>query len=840
MESVGKVANAPAKAPEVWGKVPPRNKNFTGREELLAQIRRSIDAVTAVVPLPQALHGLGGVGKTQLAIEYAWRYRGEYDLVWWITADQRVLVPPALAALAPRLGVPQADTVGTEESAEAVCDALRRGDPYSRWLLVFDNADQPESIKGYIPANGHVLITSRNTRWDTAAETVSVDVFARDESVEFLTRRLPHAISEADAYRLAEALGDLPLALEQAGALMAQTAISVDDYLDELAKNTRTLLNAGKSTEYPVSMTAAWRLSVTQLGTRCPEAVEILRCCAFFGPEPIPRDVFRRGSGSLPRRLGELLARPIMLTKAIGELNRFALARIDSDTRTIQVHRLVQALLRDDLSPDEQAGTRHVVHRLLADGAPDDPDDNASWGDWAELVGHLRPSLVADCDDPAVRDFAIKVMRYLYRRGDYRTAREIAEELLDKWTKESGPHDRDVLTVRRHLGNVLWQLGDFDRSYTLNEETLAMMRETLGAEHEQTLAVINNFGANLRARGDFAEARKEDSISRQLHERVFGKTHPNTLRAINNLALDHALVSDYQAARQEHEYAYLEQSTGTAGASKWAILNSMSSLARVVRLCGDFSDACDMGAEAYDYGRDELGVDHPLTLKAAKDLSIAQRMRGDLGEALELAEATYTKLRTLFGVRHPDTLAAAVNMANALRVAGEYGPAFEMTKDTVPRYIEIYGTKHPYTLGCRLNLALMHRLRGRPDESRKTNEEVHESLRDRLGPDHHYTLTCAINLAGDLAALGEHAAARDLDARTLDRLRAHFDEDHYLTFSATRNLVLDLRETGEHMKADRLQEAMSARLHPDSRAGDHREAILAGGRVDMDFDPPPL
>ncbi|MBN6052929.1 tetratricopeptide repeat protein [Nonomuraea sp. RK-328] len=832
-------AGATERSPEVWGKVPPRNRNFTGREELLAQIRRSIGEVTAVVPLPQALHGLGGVGKTQLAIEYCWRYRGEYDVVWWITADQKALVPPALAALAPRLGVAHADTVGVDESAEAVREALERGDPYSRWLLVFDNADQPESVKGYIPANGHVLITSRNTRWDTAAETVSVDVFAREESVEFLTKRLPK-IALADADRVADALGDLPLALEQASSLMTQTAISVDDYLATLAQNTRELLAIGRPTEYPTSMTAAWRLSVSHLESHRPEAIDILRCCAFFGPEPIPRDVFRPGDAALPPRLSELLSSPIELSKSIGMLNRFALVRIDPDSRTLQVHRLIQALLRDDLGPEEQSRTRHVVHRLLANGAPRDPDDNTTWPRWAELVGHLRPSLVADCEDDTVRAFAIKVMRYLYRRGDFRTAREIAQELLEKWTLNSGPSDPDVLAVRRHLGNVLWQLGEYDASYQLNEETLAMMRETLGPEHGETLGVINNFGANLRSRGLFRQATEEDTRARQLHEKVFGKDDPRTLRVIGNLALDYALTSDYLAARKEHEHAYLGQTSGGGGASRWDVLNTMTGLSRVVRLCGDFSDACDIGAEAYDYGRTELSPDHPLTLKAGKDLSIALRMRGDLVEAHELAELTHSRLHALFGPRSPDTLAAAVSLANALRRVGDLEEAFRLARDTVPRYADIYREDHPFTLGCRLNLALLYRLRGRPDEARAINEEVREALLGKLGAGHHFTLSCTINLASDLAALGEHAAARDIGIEALRHIPLHFNKDHYVMFSATHNLVLDLRALGEDAEADRLYAEMEARIDRTDPLGDHRELIIKGGRAEMDFDPSPL
>ncbi|MGW0810193.1 FxSxx-COOH system tetratricopeptide repeat protein [Nonomuraea sp. NPDC002799] len=832
-------AGAPGPAPEVWGRVPQRNRNFTGREALLEQIRHSVSEVAAVVPLPKALHGLGGVGKTQLAVEYAWRYRGLYDLVWWITADQHVLVPPTLASLAPRLGVPLAENVGIEQSAEAVRDALQRGQPYAKWLLIFDNADQPESIKGYIPANGHVLITSRNPRWDTAAMPVSVDVFTRRESVEFLRKRA-QGIEARQADELADALGDLPLALEQAGALISLSAISVGDYLDELEKNTRELLGSSKSTEYPQSMTAAWRLSVGLLQDRCPEAVDILRCCAFFGPEPIPRDTFRQGRGVVSTQLGQLLSRPIMVAKAIGELNRFALAKIDAESRTIQVHRLIQALLRDDLTSEAQSSARHEVHLLLANGAPADPEEIETWRHWEGLVAHLTPSRVADCQSPAVRAFAVDALRYLYRKGNYSTARDAAEEMRRKWTEDSGPQHLDVLKVRRHLGNVLWQLGEYDASYAINQETLGMARETLGPEHEETLRVLNNHGANLRARGDFGGAMEQDLLSRRLHEKVFGPAHARTLRVINNLALDRALISDYDGARDLHEQAFLEQTSGEAGTSRWELLNTMIELARVVRLCGDFSDACDAGIDAYDYGRLEFGLQHPLTLRAAKDLSVAKRLLGEVGEALELAENTYTMLGTLFGPRHPDALSAAVTLSNALRESGQLERASELAGQTVAGCADVYGKSHPFTLCTRSNLALLYRLRGRPDEARAIDEEIYAELVARLGPDHDFVLSCAYNLAGDLAALGEATAARDLDLATLKAARRRFDEEHYMIFAGITNLARDLEATGERAEAEQLRGQLRARLERTASSHDHRASMLTSRRVDLDFDPPPL
>jgi hypothetical protein len=197
---------APGIVPIIWGNVPQRNKNFTGREDLLGQLRQGVSsAVTAV--LPHTLQGMGGVGKTTVAIEYAHRYRTEYELVWWIPADQPALVRSSLAALAEPLGLQSATAAGIETAAMAVLNALRRGQPFSHWLLIFDNADQPEDLNEIIPRGpGDVLITSRNHRWQSVIDAVPMDVFSRPESIEFLGKRVPKGLSEHDADRLAENL----------------------------------------------------------------------------------------------------------------------------------------------------------------------------------------------------------------------------------------------------------------------------------------------------------------------------------------------------------------------------------------------------------------------------------------------------------------------------------------------------------------------------------------------------------------------------------------------------------------------------------------------------------
>ncbi|MFG2247386.1 FxSxx-COOH system tetratricopeptide repeat protein [Spirillospora sp. NPDC048823] len=833
---------APGRVPDVWGKIPPRNKNFTGRDELLNRLRAGITGnVTAVVP--HALHGLGGVGKTQMAVEYAYRYRPEYDLVWWIPADQPVLVRSSLAGLAAHLGLPSAAASGIEDAANAVLDALRRGDPYSNWLLIFDNADQPEELIDSLPHGpGHVLITSRNHRWDGVVDTVAVDVFTRAESAEFLRKRVPRGVDKAEAERLADALGDLPLALEQAGALQAETGMSVEEYLRLLRERTSQLLAEGKPTEYPASMTAAWGLSVSALDRTLPEAIDLLRCCAFFGPEPIPRDLFSQPKASLGPRLTSLVADPIQLSRVIAELGRYALARLDNQSRTLQVHRLIQALLRDELPEDVKARIRHEVHLLMAGYAPANSENRLGWPRYFNLLGHIGPTELAGCQAPEVRTLALNMVRYLVVSGDYVSARALAEDFVERWAKDSGEDHYDVLNVHLELAIVLRELGEFGASAELSRRTKTIARRTLGPDDELTLRFLRGDGADMRAGGDFQAAKASDEEALRLHRGKFGDSDSRTLLALNNLALDYALSGDYVGSRRLHEEAYQAQLVlDPESSNPNRLLIAWSGLARAVRLCGDYLEACDFGEDAYAFGVEQLGAEHIWTLRTQRDLSIASRRSAEYDRALELASDVHARCLRIFGLDNPDTLASAMALSNIHRSMGNLEEAHELAADTVRRYPSVYGKDHPYHHGCVGNLAVLRRLMGDPVSARQLNETAINGLESKLGRDHHYTLTVALNLVSDLAALGKAEDAARLGEETLRRLRMSLGDEHPLASACAANLSLDYETLGRSEDAAALQER-TEEVYRTTLGPDHPDAriFLERRRIDTDFDPAPV
>jgi len=836
--------------PVIWGNVPPRNMNFTGRTDildiLLGQGRRVDSKVTAVLPsdpLPRALQGFGGVGKTAVAIEYAYLYRHLYDVVWWVPADQPPLVRASLAALAGRLGLEGAATAGIEGAAAAVLDALRKGEPYRRWLLIFDNADRPEDLNDIIPRGpGDVLITSRNHQWQSVVDTVPMDVFPRPESIEFLSKRVQKGLAEPDAAGLADKLGDLPLALEQAGALIAETGMPADEYLRLLDGEIAQILAEGKPPDYPLSMTAAWRLSVSTLRRELPQALELLRVCAYFGPEPIPRDIFRRSPMVTGTAVNELLGNPIRLATAIRELGRYALVRLDG--RTFSIHRLVQALLRDELTNAEQELYRHEAHLILATGAPPVPADSRLWARFAELVAHVASDVtdLARCHDPSVRTFGLNVARYLYLSGDYASALDFADRFIARWAPVSGPDDPYVLDAHRHRGNALRQLGRYADAYAEIERTLAASNRVLGEANPLTLALRNAFGADLRVRGEFPRALEFDEETRRQHEAIFGLATPQTLRVLNNLAIDYGLNSRYPAARDLHQEVYVLQAQSAGEFSAAEVQFVMNGLSWDLRMCGSFTEARDMGEDALDYGRELLGFDHPGTVFAAKTLAVAVRRLGaDFGEALNLARQVFDQSRRLFGERHPDTLAAAINLSNTLLVMGRAADAFELAASMVDAYAALFGDTHPFYYGCLSNLALVHRATGDAAAARRVSTDALAGIDARLSRDNQYSLSIAVNLASDLAALRETGQAVAVGRDSLARLRPLLGESHPVTLGCAANLALDLRANGAAEEADELIAATMAHYartmglnHPEA------QAAAAGRRIDSDFDPPGL
>jgi TIR domain-containing protein/tetratricopeptide repeat protein len=625
----------PGTPPRIWH-VPPRNPDFTGRDDLLTGLRESLRADSRMVV--QALHGAGGVGKTHLAIEYAHRYAADYDIVWWIDGEHPALIPAQLARLAARLGLP-----------ETAPDALLGLARMSRRLLVYDNVTDRDTVTPWLPPGpGHLLITSRHHVWLGVARPLDVDVFERNESATFLRAHLPD-LAEREADTIAAALGDLPLALAQAAQLMISTGMPAGRFLTAFEAQPGAVLAEQPPVGYPHPLAVAVRLAVAELAADEPAAT-LLELFAFMASEPIPLRIFRDG---LP--IGGL-----DLDRAVGRIAHLGLLRLTA--RGPIVHRLVQAVVRDGLTASRRRRRRGQVDRLLTLARPGEPGHLAEWPRWAELLPHILVADPVTSDDAGLRALATAAGRYLTMRGDLAVGHRLFDELHGGWLVRLGGGHRDTLEAAFGLSGVHIETGDHNAAAALLRDIFHRRREALGDEHPDVLMARHNLAVSAHLTGDTRASRELNAQNLGLRRRLLGDDHLATLTSAANLAGDLYDLGQIGPARSLAEDT-LARYRRTVGEEDIATMALSTTLAATMHRQGESAPALALAEETLRRQRTVLGDRHYLTLASALLVATILRDLGDHDAAGRLDEETAGRYRELLGDDHPDTRRAVANLA---------------------------------------------------------------------------------------------------------------------------------------------------------------------------------
>ncbi|WP_128434575.1 FxSxx-COOH system tetratricopeptide repeat protein [Streptomyces cyaneus] len=778
--------------PEVWN-VRRRNRDFSGREAQMVQLRDGL--LSGRQSVVYALHGMGGIGKTQIAVEYAHRFASQYDLVWWIDAEQSDQIPIHYTELADRIGVALAEA-GAEHNARMLLQHLRTR---PRWLIILDNAEDPDQIEPWLPEGpGHVLITSRNPNWRRLAHPTALDVFSRADSLAYLRTRIP-GIPEAQADTLAQDLGDLPLALAQAAG-MIETGTPVDHYRRLLNDSTSRILREGDVPDYPVPLAAAVGIAVEGLDARHPDATALLRIAAFLGPEPIPTEWLVNARPRLSTIPGDPHD-PLWTRAALEPLRRYGLARIDGEA--LQLHRLTQAVLRDQVDPAQAEAIHDDAAAVLAAVEPGDPEPPANWPIWANLTSHLWSQHLDVTRRPELRPVLRNAVNFLIRSAQPRTAAELAATLREAWTAESGPDHPDVLTCTQYLGHATSDLGDIRAARPIIEDAFVRRRRMLGDDDPDTLQSANDFAAILSALGEFQEALRIDEDTLTRRRRVLGEEHPKTLQSAGNLGAALTALGEYVAARGTHE-GTLARRRRVLGDGHPDTLRSTLGLAESLRLLGDVTEARRLQEETQARCRSTLGDDHPLTLNAVQGLAATLNDMGEYGKVRSMLEDVIARRRRVSGADHPQAVKAAYGLAHALNALCEHEEARRLLADVLAWERRVLGPDHPDTLKSAHALSAALDGLGDHAESRRLLEDTIARRRRVLGEDHQETLISTHNLGVTMCNLRSLAAGAKLLEDVRARQRRTLGDGHEDTQATTRSLAAAYRQMGLHRKAQKL------------------------------------
>ncbi len=565
------LAGTPSPAqPAIWHLPFARNPFFTGREDLLEQLHTQLQLrQPTAIAQPQAISGLGGIGKSQLAIEYAYRYRQEYRAILWVRAETSEALTASYSELARLLHLPQQEAQDQQIVVHAVKTWLSsRND----WLLILDNADDLKLAWSFLPGEcpGHLVLTTRAQVMGKLARRLEVETLDQETGALLLLRRSGlvetgapvDAASPEDqslARALTAALDGLPLALDQAGAYIEETACGLSGYLQEYEERRAHLLahRGMLPDDHPEPVATTWSLSFEKVESANPTAAYLLRTCAFLAPDDIPEALLARALQMAPPPAGDAekqqpplpagevegqeqplapVPKGESLNQAVAILRTYSLVRRNPAQQTLAVHRLVQAVLRESLSEaEQQAWVRHIT-LLLNEALPS--IEFAHWQLCEQYVPHAQ-----ECARLASGRIGAAEARLCYWVGGYLLQRQR--------TREAEPYVRQALLLReRHLGKEhpqtaasldsmarWWELqGKYAQAEPLYVRALGIRERELGASHPDTATSLNNLAGLYYSQGKYAQAEPLYVRALGIYERELGASHPDTASSLNNLA----------------------------------------------------------------------------------------------------------------------------------------------------------------------------------------------------------------------------------------------------------------------------------------------------------------
>lgn len=786
----------PGALPKVWN-LPRPNPNFTGREQILRNLRASLIEAKSTALTQQALHGLGGIGKSQLAIEYAYRYNTSYDYVWWIRAEEETSLVTDITNLAKDVNLPEKDA---EEQYVIIQAMLRWLNIHNGWLLIFDNAKNVISIRNYLPnaSSGHVLVTSRYPDWTTIGKSINIDVWQRDESINFITKRTGNDDKTA-ADKIAEVLGDLPLALEQAGAYIKTKKKSFTEYLHdfqsrrkELWKREKKLWDEQKKqSEYPDTVATTWAMAFEAI-KEIVLAKDLLLLCSIAAPDVIPKSLIKRaleyveGSDSNPVAIDSF-----DLDDAIAALCSYSL--ITSNTATFSIHRLVQTVAMDLVENEEAARNQSIMLKALSQEFPNEGYESPScWFECEQLLPHAEKLTdEATFDGMKLEETATlmnKMGLYFHGRALYAKSESFFLRASEIFEKQQGPQNPAFATSLNNIAHLLLTQGKYSEAEPLFRRSLEIREKQLDPNHPEVAQGLNNLAALYQYQGKYAKAEPLYQRALQINKQVLGPDHYLVATNHNNLAnllLDQGKYSEaellYRRALQIFEQAL--------GPDHPAFANNLSDLASLLDIQGKYTEAEPLARRALQIKEQALGLDHPEVATSLSNLAALLRDQGKYGDAEPLYRRALDIREKQLGPKHLDVGVTLNNLGLLHEDQGNYAEAEPLYRRALQIKEQALGPDHPAVATTLNNFAHLFYNQRKYTEAEPLYWRSLEIREKQLGPDHPAVAASLKNLALLHGAQGKFAEAVSMCQRAVQIYENAYGKSHPYTIKAENHLT---------------------------------------------------
>ena len=644
----------------IWNVPYGRNPYFTGREALLEALHQKLTKEHTIT-LTQAITGLGGIGKTQTAIEYAYRHREGYRIIWWLRAEELTTLAADYAQLAIQLNLPEQEVTEQAIQIQAVHNWLER---HMDWLLIFDNAEERHHIRPYVPriGQGQVLITSRNPIWDGLGTTLPVEVMQPEEALAFLAKRTDDLDPQAAA-TLAETLGYLPLALEQAAAYIRENSISLDQYRTLFQKHrTQLLQHRHLATEYPDTVATTWELAFQKVQKTAPAAADLLNLCAFLAPEAIFLDMITEGATHVPKRLAKTITDPLTLNELINPLLHYAL--LQREGHTLILHRLVQSVLRDRLKPATQRRWAERAVRIVNQAFP--APEFTTWSRCEQLLSHAqictRWIRKWDFSSKEAGRLLNDMGSYLHDRAAYAEAEPLYQQARAIYEEVLGPDHPELATTLNNLASLYTDQGRYAEAEPLYQQARAIEEKALGPDHPELAITLNNLARLYAAQGRYAEAKPLYQQARAIQEKALGPDHPDLATTLDNLAQLYANQGRYAEAKPLYQQARAIQEKAL-GLDHPKLATTLNNLAQLYADQGRYTEAEPLFHQAQAITEKALGPDHPAVAIRLNNLARLYATQGRYAEAEPLYQQARAIREKALGPDHPSLATTLENYA---------------------------------------------------------------------------------------------------------------------------------------------------------------------------------